>query len=166
LHGNVGSWSVAQVHPPCLAQAERNLKRQGFEFYNPIYLKRVKNRGHLIWRKLPLFPGYLFVRIYDQWRALLSTYGVSGLLLSAGLPATLPHTVVDAIRAREDETGCVQLGKMKFRVGEAVQIKKGPLCYEVGICEGQRDHDRVRVLLNLLGRTCLVEISEENLVAV
>lgn len=156
-------WSIAQVYPPNLKKAEHNLSRQGFDFYSPMYIKKQRLFGS---QRLPLFPGYVFVYIVDQWRALLSTYGVSGLLLSAGEPAKVPADVVDNIKAREVD-GVVVLSKSRFYVGQQVQVKSGPLGYELGtIHEGQRDRDRVKVLLNLLGRSCVVAVEEDNLVAV
>lgn len=158
-------WSIAQVKFSNLAKAERNLALQGFEFYNPMYRRRTAKRGAIRERKLPLFPGYLFVCIIDQWHALFNTYGVSGLLLANGQPAKISTTYVDALRAREDGAGCVLLKNSKFEVGQTVQVKSGPFAFEFGLYEGQRDRDRVQVLLKLLGRACAVSVSEDNLVA-
>lgn len=158
------SWSVAVTHSGRVRTAEENLARQGFEFYNPKIVKTTYERGRRLERRIQLFPGYIFVLVVDRWRSLLSTFGIATLVMSAGHPARISHSVVEKIRAREVE-GLVVLPQARFKEGQQVQVVSGPLAMEYGLYEGQRDRDRVSVLMNLLGRSTSVVLREGNLVA-
>lgn len=159
------SWSVASVKPGALSLAEVNLQRQQFEFYSPKIIRKVRDaRGCYGPKKFQLFPGYLFVFVIDRWRSLLSTFGINGVLMDQERPAVLRDGVIEAIRAREAD-GVVVLQKSKFRQGQRVRVISGPLMFELGIYEGQRERDRVSVLMQLLGRPVRATFKEDNLAA-
>lgn len=153
-------WFVIRNHPGQALRASRHLLRQGFEPYNPMFLDRRRNQTQ------QLFVGYMFTRsLQGRWRALLSTEGVCNLLMSAPeRPAELPDHQVEAIRACE-VGGLVQLSQSKFQPGQKVRSTSGPLRGMEGLYAGQRDRDRVRVLMDILGRRCAVDLQEGNLVA-
>lgn len=161
-------WSVVQTHHNAAGVAVEHLVRQGFEVYDPRYLaKRKLADGRPGVRAVQLFPNYIFVHIVDRWRAVMSTIGVAKLLMSGDeKPAQVPPEVIDAIRGRQDKAGYVVLGKSKFEPGDRVQIKEGAFAFMTGICESQRDGDRVAILLSMLGTQRRVLIREENLVSV
>ncbi len=161
-------WSVARTHPNAAAIAVAHLARQNFDVYNPCYLvRRRMPDGRPGVRAVQLFPNYIFVSIIDKWRAVMSTTGVSKLLMSGEeMPAQVPEEVIKEIKNREDKNGYVVLGRNRFESGDRVQIKDGIFALEIGIYEGQRDGDRVAVLLSMLGAKRRVLIKEENLMSV
>ena len=124
-------------------------------------------RGKNLFRKVQLFSNYIFVEIFDQWRALKSTKGISSLLmLEHERPAIINADYLAEIKAREDKNGFVVLSKSKFEMGSSVQVKSGPFAYQVGLFDGMSSHQRVFILLSMLGTQRRVEILEDNLVAV
>lgn len=151
-------WIVAKTKPSRDFWAAENVARQGYAFYLPkIY---VRNRRYA--RAEPLFPSHLFVLVDGPWRFLLSTFGVSGVMLSGDNPAVVPAKELDRVRALEGPDGFIELpghGE-KFKNGEQVRVVAGPLEGRVGIYQGQSSRERVMVLLDLLGRKTTVLIDE------
>jgi transcription antitermination factor NusG len=156
------SWIVAMTKPNFEGLASERLAQQGFVSYCPRYLQK---RPGLPDRHAPLFPRYLFVLIDQAWYCITGTRGISKVLLGNDGPAILPTSVIDDLKRREIK-GLVQLGKMpKYQPGQRVKAKSGPLQDHLLIYDDMTSHDRVRVLVNLLGRACKVELEEKTLIA-
>lgn len=166
--GNCGVWAVVRTHPnACSRDYEpdahlhdlpvvlRSLARQGFEYYNPRFLRNQ--------RRVQLFANYLFVRIVNQWHALRSTFGVSELLMAPGYeqPAIVPDTLIERLKKCEDKNGVV-MEEAKFYIGQKLQIRSGPFAEMCGEFDGHKDHERVYVLLRMLGSTRRIPIDERS----
>lgn len=136
-------WILAQTKPSGESRAAVNIKRQGHEFYLPVYYDRkLKLRR-------PLFAGYIFVFIkglHFHW--LHSTFGVSKVIMFADQPAVVPLEVVTNLKARENEHGVISLpGKVELEPGDRVSLLGGPLANQTAIYEGQAPRERAWILL-------------------
>jgi len=149
-------WYVVQTQVNGELKAAQNLKRQGYEIYLPRYLKRRRHARKVDVTAKPLFPRYLFVAIdmaTQRWRSIQSTFGVSRLVSSGDDPAMLPEGVVHALKAREDAKGFITMdSKPAFAPGDKVRVLAGAFTECAGLFHGLADHDRVSILLDLLGR--------------
>ena len=149
-------WYVVQTQVNGEAKAAQNLLRQGYEIYLPRYLKRRRHARRVDFVAKPLFPRYMFVAIEiatHRWRAIRSTQGVSHLVCNGQEPAAVPSGVVGALRAREDERGFVRMeAKPVFALGDKVRVLAGAFMDSAGVFDGMGDHDRVAILLDMLGR--------------
>jgi len=162
-------WYVAHTHPRAEQQAMSHLIRQGFAVYLPRFIKRRRHARRVEQVAAPLFPRYLFVRFDPakaRWRAIRSTVGVQDLVCHGESPATVPDGVIDEIRAREDESGLVHLGRlMPLKPGQKVRIVAGALCEQIGLFERMDERERVFVLLDLLGRRVRVRVPLDSVFA-
>lgn len=80
-------------------------------------------------------------------------------------PAPVPEEVIDELKAREDANGFVKLPQRpRFAPGDKVRVTGGAFCDCVGLYECTSSHERVAILLELLGRK--VRISADALVIV
>ena len=158
-------WLVARTKTNREKWAAENVYRQKCEYYLPSISLVVTNKtGDRVLSSKPLFPGYLFVAPrLGQWKFLQSTFGVVGLVLVGDKPAVIPTVEIDKMRKREDVNGHVVLPRARFKRGDSVRIKEGPMAQQQGICEGQDDQQRQRILLQFLGRQTRVLISSDNL---
>ena len=156
-------WLIAMTKPNHEGIAAENLQRQGFDWYYPRYAHKKPGSKPVI---RPLFPRYMFVKLGLVWHSLRGTRGVSSLLMQDSRPALLPDSVIVAIQTREDKNGLYQLiAPPRFAKGAKVKASEGPLAGLLLFCEGMSAHDRVKVLADLLGRSCVVEIEERLLTA-
>jgi len=134
--------------------AVEHLQRAGFVTYVP----RIKIKKHGIERTPPLFPTYVFVQIERRWHDARWSPGVVRLLMDGDQPAKLQDCVMEEIRSRE-VGGFVKLKPPpKARKGERVRINGGRFDGHVGLYEGQTARERQRVLLEILGAWCPVEL--------
>jgi transcriptional antiterminator RfaH len=95
-----------------------------------------------------------------------STVGVSRLVTNGDSPAMLPEGVVGALRAREDAKGFVAMNaRPAFAPGDKVRVLAGAFMDNAGLFNGMEDHDRVSILLDMLGRKVRVLLDADLVVA-
>lgn len=158
-------WHVVQTQVNSESKAAQNLLRQGYDIYLPRYLKRRRHARKVDFVAKPLFPRYLFVAVdmaTQRWRSIQSTFGVSHLVTNGNEPATVPDGIVSALRAREDAKGFVRMdARPKFAPGDKVRVLAGAFMDNAGLFNGMADHDRVSILLEMLGRKVRVLIDAD-----
>jgi transcriptional antiterminator RfaH len=158
-------WYVVQTQINGEAKATQNLLRQGYEVYLPRYIKRRRHARKVDFVAKPLFPRYLFVAIdmvTQRWRSIQSTSGVSYLDTNGDEPAVVPDGVVRALKVREDAKGFVTLdAAAAFAPGDKVRVLAGAFMDNTGLFNGMADHDRVSILLEMLGRQVRVVLDTE-----
>jgi transcriptional antiterminator RfaH len=138
----------------------------GFEVYCPRLREQVRIRNRKIVRTPPLFPGYTFVLIVSRWWDARWSAGVRRLVMDGELPAKVPDAVIAEIKSRE-KNGLVELPRPRgLAPGMRVRVISGPLCDQIGLLGALRPHERVLVLLQLLGGQQRVEIARSSVEAV
>jgi transcriptional antiterminator RfaH len=169
MTAELSRWYVVQTHVNAEAKAAANLDRQGFTVYLPRYLKRRSHARKVETVSRALFPRYLFVAIdlaTQRWRAIQSTLGVSHLVCWNGHPASVEDGVITALKAREGDRGFIKLApRPAFSPGDRVRIVEGAFVDNVALVEGASDHERVAVLLDLLGRKVRVLVGADLIAA-
>ncbi|MBN4046397.1 transcriptional activator RfaH [bacterium AH-315-P15] len=160
------SWYLAQIKPNSFRIAERNLKQQGFNVFNPTQNETRKRTGRFVSVVRPLFPGYLFLSFDPKsapWRAINSTYGVSRLVtLGQTAPKPLPSKLIAGLMLRCDEAGRL-LPTTVLQPGDEVRVMSGPFADFVTKVESIAADQRIWVLLDIMGRDAKVAVSAEAL---
>lgn len=150
-------WIVAISKPQREFYAADNLARQNVEFYFPKIVESVmlgpRQARYRVERISPLFPRYIFVHITHQWRFLLSTFGMSGVIMRGEEPHFANERCIDAMQSRQDAEGIVHLPTLKeLQQGDPVLVTSGTFKGHHGIYQGMSSKDRQKVLLDYLGR--------------
>jgi transcriptional antiterminator RfaH len=160
--GSAAFWYVGYTKPRQEGRAAENLLRQGFECRVPVIRAQRRVRRDVVWQEEAMFPRYLFLRPAPCGAPLervRSTLGMSGLVRFSGVPATVPHDVVEHL---------VLLGTERreafFRAGEAVRLVDGPLAGLEAVFECPEGEERAIVLLEFLQRTQRVTVPVRALV--
>lgn len=144
------------------AIAAVNLTRQGYVNYCPFYNRKQVGKPDAL---RPLFARYIFIFIDQSWYSVLGTRGISRILMGDLGPQTIPTMVIDELKKRE-VNGLVQLiSPPKFLKGDKVRASDGPLSGHLLFYDGVLPNERVRVLMDLLGRKVPVELDERSLSA-
>jgi len=134
------------------------LMMRELESFLPQYesVRRWKDRRVRL--QLPLFPGYVFVRLAlrDRLRV-LETPSVVRLVGFNGTPTPLPDKEMEALKA------CVAAGLAAkphayLTVGRRVRIRAGPLAELEGVLIRKRNNYRVVVSLDLIAKSAAVEV--------
>jgi transcription antitermination factor NusG len=136
----------------------RILTAKGFETFLPLYQepRRWTDRVKLL--SLPLFPCYVFLRGGLERRLdILTTPGIHAFVSSAGQPASIPLTEIDAIR-RGVESGAHVEPHPFLKSGEWVRVKSGSLEGIQGILVRNKSLFRVVLSVEMLGKAAAVEV--------
>jgi transcriptional antiterminator RfaH len=162
----VSYWACARLEPRRERLALYCLGLAGFETYFP-RLREVRRRhGRKIEIRPPLFPGYAFFTIEAQWHAARWSVGVLGLIMDGIRPAKVADSVIAEIRSRE-RNGLVELPRRDgLKPGAQVRVLHGPFAGHLGLYADMRPHERVLVLLAVLGGQARVELAKSAIEAV
>jgi transcriptional antiterminator RfaH len=154
-------WYVCRTKPNCERQAKRHLLRQGFDAYLPMLSVRRLIREEMQTRNLPLFPGYLFIRLDldgEHWKHIGGTRGVIALLPSSERPHSIKVEDVDGLKEAE-AAGLFRAGAVE--VGENVMIFRGTLAGQVLKCISVAG-ERISCLWTCLGAERVVSVQTRN----
>jgi transcription antitermination factor NusG len=135
------------------------LKDKHIEVFLPLrsVVNRWKDRQKEV--ELPLFSGYLFVRIHPQDRlTVLQTSGVVAFVCSENKPVPVPEDQIDAIR-RLVESGLTFDPYPYVKEGMRVIIKRGPLKGVEGIVISKRKKHLLVLSVDLIQQSAALEIS-------
>jgi transcriptional antiterminator RfaH len=161
-------WYVVHTQPSAEDRAIARLRTQGYHIFCPRLRKVVRHARKSTDKLAPLFPGYLFLRLdisRDRWRSVNGTRGVVRLLTQGDIPQAVPSGVVEDLQSQAGVNGCLDLAS-PFKAGQRVRIAEGPFADFVGTLERLNGADRVRVLLDLLGRSVSASLRCEALAPV
>ena len=152
-------WACAQIEPFRERLAMHCLGLNGFEVYCPRMREQVRIRNRKIVHTPPLFPGYAFVLVVSAWWNARWSAGVRRLVMDGEHPAHVPDDVITETRSRE-RNGLVEPVKPRgLTPGMRVRVVSGLLTEQIGMLAVLRPHERVLVLLQLLGGQQRVELA-------
>jgi transcription antitermination factor NusG len=135
-----------------------HLAQRGVEHFLPLYgtIHRWKNGRHCV--HLPLFPGYIFVRVAlkDRLRV-LEVPGFVKLVGFGGAPHPLPETDITKMKDAFSK-GVIAEPYPYLIAGTRVEIHNGPLAGMVGILLRRQNKYRVVLNIDLIMRSMMVEV--------
>jgi transcription elongation factor/antiterminator RfaH len=130
------------------------------ECYLPSYrsVRRWQDRRREV--ELPLFPGYLFVRIaYRSRLQVLTTPGVVQIVSFDGKPAPIRQDEIEVLRqALSRNAHCEPHPYLK--VGRRVRVRSGPLAGVEGILTRRKEGFRLILSIDLIMRSVATEVDE------
>lgn len=153
----VAKWYVACTMARHEKQVAAQLSRCGIDNFLPLYdeVHRWKDRRKII--SLPLFPGYVFVRIPLLERLRVQVIpSVSRLMGFGGPPVAIEDAEVERLRK-----GLAVLHAEPhpfLTAGQRVRVKSGPLSGAAGVLERHRDKFRVVLSMDLIQQSVAVEM--------
>ena len=139
-----------------------HLVQRDIEHFLPIYQTQHKWKdGTRVMVDLPLFPGYVFVRIDARKRVgVLEVPGVISMIGTGSRPAALPDFEVEALRAGLDPMRAEP--HPLLTVGQRVRIKSGALAGVEGIVIRKKSGFRVVLTLSLLMQSIAIEVNGDD----
>ncbi len=161
-------WFCLKSQPKHEHIAGEQLRRWGeVEVFCPRIRFRRKTRAGGVWVTEALFPGYLFARFEPE--ALLtrvrSARGVSGIVRFGQKYPLVPDATIQELRAKMDAAELVTV-EPGLEPGAAATIAGGAFSgLQCVVHHHLPAHQRVSVLLEVLGRITLVELAERDVVA-
>jgi len=156
--GQASHWYAVYTSPRHEKRVAKHLGERAVEFFLPLYrtVHRWKN-GCQAELELPLFPGYLFVKIGRRQRTqVLGLPGVIQFVGASGQPARLSDFEIEGLRE------AAKLLKIEphrnLTIGQRVQVKSGPLTGLSGVLARQASGWRVVLSVSLINQSVAVEL--------
>jgi transcription antitermination factor NusG len=159
-------WYVAQTCSRHEKRVALQLNARGIESFLPLYetVSRWKDRRVRI--QLPLFPGYVFVRVAlrERLRA-LEIPSVARLVGFGGLPVPLPDHEMEAMQ--NGLAGHFRAEPHPYlTVGRRVRINFGPLAGLQGILLRKKGSYRFVLSVELIQRSIAVDVDGADIVPI
>jgi transcription antitermination factor NusG len=151
-------WYAAYTNANHEKRVAIQLGQRSVEHFLPLYdsVRRWKDRRMKL--QLPLFPGYVFVRLALRDRMqVLQVPSVVRLVGFNGAPAALAEEEVESLRCALIE-GVRAEPHPFLRVGRRVRIIAGPLAGREGIVVRWKDDLRVVLSTELIQRSILIHM--------
>jgi transcription termination/antitermination protein NusG len=158
-------WYAAYTRANHEKRVSEQLAVSGVEHFLPLYSSMRRWKDRRIRLNMPLFPGYVFVRMALRDRLqVLQVPGVARLVGFDGAPVALPADEIETLRASLAKNVRVQPHPYVV-VGQRVSLRSGPLAGLTGILLRRKSGARFVVSVHLIQRSVAVEMDEADLVA-
>jgi transcriptional antiterminator RfaH len=158
-------WFIIQFKSNSHHIAAKNLTRQGFEIFLPLYETTSRRLSRFINTSKPLFPGYMFIkfdRAESDWHKINSTYGVSRLITFNSILKSIPTDFVHHLMKRYDLSGKL-LPTQKLKKGDQVTVLIGLFANFIATIEKYEADQRIWILMDLMGRKTKIQTQSDNL---
>ena len=141
------------------------LLRKQIEVFLPKMTVRSKRRDRKAMIRVPLFPGYVFVKTDlhpEHHLEIVKTAGAVRLIGSKQGPVPVPHDTIESLKIMVSTELPVSTGN-RLQKGDRVMVVSGPFAGVTGTFVRYRGQGRVIVNIEALGQYAGVEVSEDDL---
>ncbi len=160
-------WFCLRAQPKREHIAAIGLRRRfNIVCFAPRLRSRKLTRRGAVWFIEAMFPGYFFARFdyFNERRRVEHAPGVRGILQFGDRLATIDAPTIHSLQQRMEADELITIDP-ELQVGQEVQIALGPLQgLEALVTQLLPASERVRVLLEFLGRSLQMEVSKETLI--
>jgi transcription antitermination factor NusG len=133
------------------------------EHFLPLYASMRRWKDRRVQLELPLFPGYVFVRLaLSQRLRVVQIPSLVRLVGFGGLPTALPDTEMEIMRSGLSQNLRVEPHPF-LTVGRRVRITCGPFAGLEGVLKRKKSDVRVVVSLELIQRSVAVDVEAADL---
>jgi len=153
-------WFAAYTAPRHEKHVSQQMRRRGIQNFLPLYksMRRWKDRRKEL--ELPIFPGYVFVRIAPRERmGVLQAPGVVYLVSFQGRPAALPDVEIDTLQRQLSQGGGFQPHPF-LTIGRRVRVHSGPMAGVEGILIRKKDKFRIVISIEMIRQSVAIEVDQ------
>ena len=165
----IRSWYVLHTRSRFESVVNEALIKKAREVFLPKVLVQSTRRDRKAMIRVPLFPGYLFVKTDlnpHEHLDILKTAGVVRLIGSKGGPVSVPDATVESLKIMVMTDQAVIPGE-RYQTGDPVVVIQGPFTGVTGIFVRYKGGgDRVVVNIDALGQSAGVEVRESDVAPV
>ncbi|MFY9842294.1 MAG: transcription termination/antitermination protein NusG [Terriglobales bacterium] len=156
-------WHAVRTSPRHEKRVYEHLCYREVESFLPLYCQVHKWKNGCRARvDLPLFPGYLFVKIGHGRRVpVLEVPGILGFVGTKAGPARLEDSEIEILRA--GLPGQKFEPHSRLAVGNKVRVVRGPLAGLIGVLARDKDPAKVVITVELIQQSLAVQLAVDDL---
>ena len=160
----ITSWYVLHTKSRFENVVSDGLSKKAIDVFLPkiTVASRRKDRKKMI--RMPLFPGYVFVRSNlrpDHHLEIVKTVGAVKLVGNTQGPVPVLDETVESLKIMVASEKPITTGS-RFLQGDRVMVINGPFTGVIGIFDRYRGIDRVIVHIEALGQFAAVEVGADD----
>ena len=158
------AWFVAHTKSRFEQVVFDGFHRKSLEAFLPKITVMSKRRDRRKKIRVPLFPGYVFIKSDlnpHERLEIVKTAGVVRLVGNKDGPISVPDEAIDSLQIIVAGDNPVETGT-RFRKGDRVMVVEGPFIGVIGTFVRYRGHNRVVVKIEALGQYAAVSVPEEH----
>ncbi|MGD9082209.1 MAG: UpxY family transcription antiterminator [Desulfobacterales bacterium] len=159
------SWYVLHTKSRFENVVNEGLIKKSIEVFLPKIQVKSKRRDRKAMIRVPLFPGYLFVKSdlnpYEHLE-IVKTVGAVRLIGNKDGPIPVPSDTIKSLEIMVGGNNTVITGT-RFKKGDRVVVVFGPFTGVIGTFARYRGKGRVIVNIEALGQFAGVDVSEEDI---
>jgi transcriptional antiterminator NusG len=159
------SWYVLHTKSRFENVVNEGLIKKSMEVFLPKVQVRSRRRDRKVMIRVPLFPGYLFVKTNldpGEHLEIVKTAGVVRIIGNKEGPISVPSDTIDSLKIMVKGDNTVTTGT-RFGKGDRVIVVDGPFAGVIGTFARYRGKGRVIVDIEALGQYAGVDVSEEDI---
>jgi transcription termination/antitermination protein NusG len=141
------------------------LLKKSIEVYLPLVTVRSRRKDRRVMIRVPLFPGYIFVKTDlrpNSHLEVVKTVGAVRLIGNNQGPVPVPDETVNSLQIMVESNHAVTTGN-QLKSGDRVMVVYGPFAGVVGTFVRYGSKGRVIVNIEALGQYAGVEVNEEDI---
>ena len=158
------SWYVLHTKSKFENVVNEGLIKKSIEVFLPKVQVRSKRRDRKAMIRIPLFPGYLFVKTDlrpNEHIEIVKTVGAVRLIGNTEGPVPIVNDTIDSLKIMVMGNNPVSTG-YNFKKGDRVIVVAGPFAGVSGTFVRHRGKGRVIVNIEALGQFAGVDVNEED----
>lgn len=159
------SWYVLHTKSRFENVVHEGLTKKSIEVFLPKVLVRSRRVDRKVMIRIPLFPGYLFVKsdlTPGRHIEIVKTAGAVRLVGNRSGPLPVSHETIESLKIMTAGDGKILTGTV-FKKGNRVIVISGPLEGVMGTFARYGKIGRVIVNIEALGQFASVEVDEEDI---
>lgn len=158
------AWYVVHTKSRFENVVESGLTRKSLEAFLPKVRVQSRRQDRKLMIRVPLFPGYVFVKsdLHPQRHLdILKTAGAVRLIGTQNGPVPVTQETIDSLKIMVATDQPVTTGS-RFKKGDRVIVIDGPLAGVIGTFARYKGRGRVVVNIEALGQFAGVSVSESD----
>ncbi|MGD2149549.1 MAG: UpxY family transcription antiterminator [Desulfobacterales bacterium] len=159
------SWYVLHTKSRFENVVNEGLMKKSIEVFLPKVQVKSKRRDRKAMIRVPLFPGYLFVKSDlnpNEHLEIVKTVGAVRLIGNKDGPIPVPSDTIKSLEIMVGGNNPVITGT-RFKKGDRVIVVYGPFAGVIGTFARYKGKGRVIVNIEALGQFAGVDVSEEDI---
>jgi transcriptional antiterminator NusG len=161
----MGKWFVLHTRSRFENVVNDGLTKKSIEVFLPKILVRSKRRDRKKMIRIPVFPGYLFVKSDmnpNEHIEIVKTIGVVRFIGTKDGPVPVSEETIESLKIMVNSEGPVTTGNRLVK-GDKVMVVNGPFAGVIGTFVNYRGKGRIVINVVALGQTAAVDVDESDI---